>query len=125
VPEVQLGILPGGGGTQRIPRLIDLPTALDLILTGKQLNAVRSKKAGLVDAVVHPDALLDVALKYTGKGRPVRKKNVKAKLMDNPLARSFIISQARKKTLKLTKGKYPAPLKILDVIEKARVWSAS
>ena len=118
VPEVQLGILPGGGGTQRIPRLIDLPTALDLILTGKQLNATRSKKAGLVDTVVHPDALMDVALKYVAKGRPRRSQSIKDKLMSNQLVRGFIISQARKKTLKLTKGKYPAPIKILDVIEQ-------
>ena len=118
VPEVQLGILPGGGGTQRLPRLIDLPTALDLILTGKQLNAARAKKAGLVDTVVHADVLQAVATKYTLKGKPSRKKSVIQKLMSTSLARNVIISQARKKTLKLTKGKYPAPLKILDVIEQ-------
>ena len=118
VPEVQLGILPGGGGTQRLPRLIDLPTALDLILTGKQLNAARAKKAGLVDAVVHADVLQAVTTKYTLKGKPSRKKSVIQKLMSTSLARNVIISQARKKTLKLTKGKYPAPLKILDVIEQ-------
>ena len=118
VPEVQLGILPGGGGTQRIPRLIDLPTALDLLLTGKQLNAARSKKAGLVDAVVHQDALLDVAIKYVAKGRPARKQSLKDKIMGFSLLRNFIISQAAKKTQKLTKGKYPAPLKILEVVEK-------
>lgn len=117
VPEVQLGILPGGGGTQRIPRLIDLPTALDLILTGKQLNASRAKKAGLIDKVVHHDALLEAAIKLAKKGKPVRKKSIKQRLLDIGFARNFIISQARKKTLKLTKGKYPAPLKILDVIE--------
>ena len=118
VPEVQLGILPGGGGTQRIPRLIDLPTALDLILTGKQLNAARAKKAGLVDAVIHPDALLDVAHKYVNKGKPNRKKSIKQTLMDTSFVQNIIISQARKKTTKLTKGKYPAPLKILDVIQQ-------
>jgi len=117
VPEVQLGILPGGGGTQRIPRLIDLPTALDLLLTGKQLNAIRAKKAGLLDTVVHPDALLDVAIKYTNKGKPARKKSIKQRVMDTGLAQNFIISQARKKTEKLTKGKYPAPLKILEVVQ--------
>jgi len=118
VPEVQLGILPGGGGTQRIPRLIDLPTSLDLILTGKQLNAKRAHKAGLVDKVVLPEILLDVALSYAKKSKPIRSQTFKEKLMDNGLARGFIISQARKKLLKLTKGKYPAPLKILEVIEQ-------
>ncbi|MFT5573454.1 MAG: 3-hydroxyacyl-CoA dehydrogenase/enoyl-CoA hydratase/3-hydroxybutyryl-CoA epimerase [Cryomorphaceae bacterium] len=116
VPEVQLGILPGGGGTQRIPRLIDLPTALDLILTGKQLNAERAKKAGLVDLVVLPEVLLDTAKGYALKDKPKRQKPFKQRLMDSGLVRGFIISQARKKIIKMTKGKYPAPLKILDVI---------
>lgn len=118
VPEVQLGLLPGGGGTQRIPRLISLPTALDLILTGKQLNAVRAEKAGLIDETVSADALLDVAFKYTHKSKPARVKKLTEKLLDNRFVRGFIIGQARKKTIKLTKGKYPAPLKILDVIEQ-------
>ena len=52
LPEVQLGVLPGSGGTQRMPRLTGIATALDLMLTGKQLNARRAQKAGLVDEVV-------------------------------------------------------------------------
>ncbi|MCL4132940.1 UNVERIFIED_CONTAM: hypothetical protein GTU68_038570 [Idotea baltica] len=118
VPEVQLGLLPGGGGTQRIPRLVNLPSALDLMLTGRQLNAVRAKKIGLVDAVVAPEVLLQVAEKTLAKGKPNREKNIKDKLMSSALARKVIISQARKKTLKATKGHYPAPLKILDTVEQ-------
>lgn len=53
LPEVMLGILPGGGGTQRLPKLIALPTALDMILTGKTLKADKAKKLGLVDNVVN------------------------------------------------------------------------
>lgn len=48
-----LGLLPGGGGTQRLPRLIPIPTALDMILTGKTVNANKAKKFGLVDIVVN------------------------------------------------------------------------
>ena len=118
VPEVQLGLLPGGGGTQRIPRLIDLPSALDLMLTGRQLNASRAKKMGLVDAVVAPEILLTVANKYVKKGKPTRNKSLKSKLINSALVRKIIISQARKKTLKATKGHYPAPLKILDTVEQ-------
>ena len=52
LPEVQLGVLPGGGGTQRLPRLVGIANALDLMLTGKQLNGKRAKKIGLIDEVV-------------------------------------------------------------------------
>lgn len=116
VPEVQLGLLPGGGGTQRIPRIIDLPNALDLILTGKQLNGKRAVKLGLVDAVVSESILLDEALRYAKKGKPNRTSSIKHKLMRFAPVRKIIISQARKQALKTTKGKYPAPLKILEVI---------
>ncbi|RBP50777.1 short chain enoyl-CoA hydratase /3-hydroxyacyl-CoA dehydrogenase [Arenicella xantha] len=118
VPEVQLGILPGGGGTQRLPRLIDLPTALDLLLTGKQLNAKRALNAGLVDSVV-PAALLErVAADYVAKRKPRRKQGVINKLMKIGPMRSYVISKARAQALKMTKGHYPAPLKILDVVNR-------
>jgi len=118
VPEVQLGVLPGGGGTQRLPRLIDLPTALDLMLTGKQLDAKRAKKAGLVDAICMPEVLMDVAHKYAAKGEPNRQKSFKEKLMDTPPMRAYIFSQARKTVMKASKGMYPAPLKILEVVKE-------
>ena len=118
LPEVQLGILPGGGGTQRLPRLIDLPTALDMILTGKQLNALRAKKVGIVDEVVAPQVLMEVAHKYADKAKLNRQKGFKEKLMVSAPIRKVIFSQARKKTLKATKGHYPSPMKILDTIEQ-------
>lgn len=52
VPEVMLGVLPGGGGTQRLPKLTGIPNSLDMALAGKNLNAKKAKKVGLVDAVV-------------------------------------------------------------------------
>jgi len=118
VPEVQLGILPGGGGTQRIPRLIDLPSALDMMLTGRQLSATRAKKIKLIDVAVAPEVLMQVANKYALKGKPSREKSLKQKLMSSAPARRFIISQARKKTLATTKGHYPSPIKILETVEQ-------
>lgn len=53
-PEVMLGLLPGAGGTQRLPNLIMLPEALDMMLTGRQVRADKAKKLGLVDLVVQP-----------------------------------------------------------------------
>ncbi|MBU2112824.1 MAG: fatty acid oxidation complex subunit alpha FadJ [Gammaproteobacteria bacterium] len=121
LPEVQLGLLPGSGGTQRLPRLVGLQKALDMILTGKQLRASQSKKAGLVDEVVPVSILLDAAVKRALKGKPQReaiKLNLLGKVLERtPFGRNVLFSQARKQTLKKTQGNYPAPLKILDVIK--------
>lgn len=54
LPEVLLGLLPGGGGTQRLPQLTSVPTGLDMMLTGKTLRADKARKLGLVDLVVQP-----------------------------------------------------------------------
>lgn len=54
LPEVMLGLLPGGGGTQRLPRLVFLPDALDMQLTGKTVKADKAKKLGIVDLLVDP-----------------------------------------------------------------------
>ncbi|HEX9186424.1 MAG TPA: enoyl-CoA hydratase-related protein, partial [Vicinamibacteria bacterium] len=61
LPEVMLGLVPGAGGTQRLPRLVGLATALDLILTGRSLKAAKARKAGLVDEVCPAPVLLAVA----------------------------------------------------------------
>ncbi len=118
VPEVQLGVLPGGGGTQRLPRMIALPTALDLMLTGRQLDARRAKSAGLVDKVVDKSTLIEASKSLISKGKPKRRQPLIQRLMKVGPLRSFVISQARKQAMKLTKGKYPAPLKILEVVNR-------
>ena len=121
LPEVQLGLLPGSGGTQRLPRLVGLQKALDMILTGKQLRAAQAKKAGLVDEVVPVSILLDAAVKRALKGKPQReaaKLNLLGKVLERtPFGRNILFNQARKQTLSKTQGNYPAPLKILDVIK--------
>ncbi|TMX45528.1 fatty acid oxidation complex subunit alpha FadJ [Vibrio sp. Hep-1b-8] len=121
LPEVQLGLLPGSGGTQRLPRLIGLLPSLDLILTGKQLRAKKAKKLGVADAVVPKTVLLDVAKsfveKHTGKSKTKRKASTKEKLMANTgLGRKVIFEQAAKKTRAKTRGNYPAADAILEVI---------
>jgi len=67
VPEVMLGLLPGSGGTQRLPRLIGVAKSLDLMLTGKQIRAKQALKMGLVDDVVPETVLLEVAVKLAKK----------------------------------------------------------
>ena len=65
-PEIKLGIMPGAGGTQRLPRAIGKAKAMDLILTGRMMDAQEAERAGLVSRVVAPDKLLDEALATAG-----------------------------------------------------------
>ncbi len=120
LPEVQLGLLPGGGGTQRLPKLVGIQKALDMMLTGKQLRAKQALKSGLVDDVVPESILLATAEKMALSGKKSSKKQratLAQKLLEhNPIGRSVLFSQAEKTVLAKTKGNYPAPLKIIDCV---------
>jgi len=123
LPEVRLGIIPGWGGSTRLPRLIGIPDALDLILTGKTVAGRKALKLGLVDALL-PDArfldcVRDFALERVGRKREKGGGGVDLKelfLEKNPLGRKVIFDQARKKTLEQTRGHYPAPLRAIEVV---------
>ncbi|WGY46453.1 fatty acid oxidation complex subunit alpha FadJ [Vibrio sp. ABG19] len=121
LPEVMLGLLPGSGGTQRLPRLIGLLPALDLILTGKQLRAQKAKKLGVVDACVPQSVLLDVARSFIdnkGKRKSPLKLSAKERLMSRTgVGRKVIFDQAEKKTRQKTRDNYPAAKAILEVIQ--------
>ncbi|WP_263070146.1 fatty acid oxidation complex subunit alpha FadJ [Enterobacter huaxiensis] len=118
LPEVQLGLLPGSGGTQRLPRLVGVSTALEMILTGKQLRARQALKVGLVDEVVPHSILLEAAVERALKGRQAsRPLPVRERVLAGPLGRTLLFSMAGKKTEQKTKGNYPAAKRILDVIE--------
>ena len=118
LPEVQLGLLPGGSGTQRLPRLVDLPTALDMALTGKQLDSRRALRAGLITDVCAPSILQTVAESYIAKGKSKPKKvSLSQRAMSLAPARAVIFSKAKKQTLAKTLGNYPAPLKIIEVMK--------
>jgi 3-hydroxyacyl-CoA dehydrogenase / enoyl-CoA hydratase / 3-hydroxybutyryl-CoA epimerase len=123
LPEVQLGLLPGAGGTQRLPRLIGLQAALDLILTGRTVRPRKAKSLGLVDDLVHPAILRRVALQRarelaertrTRVPRPTGAAELL--LEDNPIGRAIVFRKARESVMDKTRGAYPAPLAALDVI---------
>jgi 3-hydroxyacyl-CoA dehydrogenase/enoyl-CoA hydratase/3-hydroxybutyryl-CoA epimerase len=116
LPETKLGIFPAWGGTTKLPRLIGLPAALDIILNGKALDGKRAKRVGLVDEVVAQAILLDVAKRFSQKTRPSATRT-KFFIEGNPLARRVIFGKARKAVLAQTHGHYPAPLKAIDVME--------
>jgi 3-hydroxyacyl-CoA dehydrogenase/enoyl-CoA hydratase/3-hydroxybutyryl-CoA epimerase len=122
LPEVQLGLLPGSGGTQRLPRLVGLQKALDMILTGKQLRPKQALKMGLVNDMVPHSILLDAAMKMalaSGKSKAGSAKlNLMGKALENTsMGRKLLFEQAEKQTLEKTRGNYPAAEKILEVIE--------
>ncbi len=123
LPEVQLGIIPAAGGCQRLPRLIGVRAALDIILAGKTLPASRAFKLGVVDELVHPAILEDVATQAAQRlvegWRPKRRgSGVAGVLLDkNPLGRQIVFSQARKQLMKKTGGNYPAPVAALEAVE--------
>ena len=118
LPEVQLGLLPGSGGTQRLPRRVGISIALDMILTGKQLRAKQALKAGLVDEVVPQTILLDAAVEWAKKERPGhRPLPVRERILAGPLGRALLFRMVSKKTEQKTQGNYPATERILQVIE--------
>ncbi|HFZ8994315.1 TPA: fatty acid oxidation complex subunit alpha FadJ [Citrobacter freundii] len=118
LPEVQLGLLPGSGGTQRLPRLIGVSTALDMILTGKSLRPKQALKLGLVDEVVPCTILLEAAVQLALR-ESSRQRNlpVRERVLSGPLGRTLLFRLARQKTARKTQGNYPATERILEVIE--------
>ncbi|CAB3230970.1 unnamed protein product [Arctia plantaginis] len=139
LPEVMLGLLPGGGGTQRMPVLTSIPTTLDLALTGKTVKADKAKKLGIVDLLVSPlgpglgnpeqntmKYLESVAIQIakdiaSGKMKVDRSKKglmqkITASVMQLEFVKNMIFKKAREQVMKASRGLYPAPLKILDVV---------
>ena len=119
LPEVKLGIFPAWTGTTLLPRLIGLPAALDMILTGRSFDGRRAKKIGLVDEVAPATILLEAAKKFVRNQGKKRGGSSRTHfyLEGNPLARGFIFNKARKSVSEKTGGSYPAPLRAIDVME--------
>lgn len=120
LPEVMLGVLPGFGGTYRLPKKMGLTGSLDLLLTGKQVKAKKALKLGIADYVVPKERMLDLAKEYLFKKDSDDKsfnETLTEMASENFLARGVIFRKARQKVLEMTKGFYPAPLRILEHLE--------
>uniref|UniRef100_A0A0K0F5C5 Trifunctional enzyme subunit alpha, mitochondrial n=1 Tax=Strongyloides venezuelensis TaxID=75913 RepID=A0A0K0F5C5_STRVS len=144
LPEVMLGLMPGAGGTQRLPKLISLTNAMDMMLTGKNIKPVKAKKIGLVDMIVEPlgvgvepaeigthkylekvavgvaKNIADGSLKVE-RVRPFPERVQNYFLSRRPLIDSVVMRMATDKIMKQTLGNYPAPLKILNTIRTGLV----
>uniref|UniRef100_A0A8C2CCF0 Trifunctional enzyme subunit alpha, mitochondrial n=1 Tax=Cyprinus carpio TaxID=7962 RepID=A0A8C2CCF0_CYPCA len=138
-PEVMLGLLPGAGGTQRLPKMVGLPAAFDMMLTGRNIKADKAKKMGLVHQLVEPlgpglksaeertiEYLEEVAVDFA-KGLADKKVTVEKKkglmqkvqdfVMGLPPVRKQIYKTVHNKVMKQSKGLYPAPLKIIECVQ--------
>jgi 3-hydroxyacyl-CoA dehydrogenase/enoyl-CoA hydratase/3-hydroxybutyryl-CoA epimerase len=119
LPEVLLGLIPGAGGTQRLPRLIGLRAALDLILTGRSLKAPRALRSGIVDEVVPAPVLVKAAhaaaVRLAGGKAPSSHPGIS---VTERLLRPVIFRKARASVREKTGGHYPAPPAAIDVVEK-------
>ena len=124
LPEVKLGLLPGFGGTQNLHRLVGLQNAMDMMLTGKDIRHDKAKKMGLVDLVVAPPSLEQVAIDSalslaSNTMKPKRKpKSIMNRLLeDTSVGRWAMWNQINKMVMKNTNGMYPAPFKIIDCVK--------
>jgi len=129
LPEVNLGIIPGFGGTQRLPKLIGLEESLKIILSGKPIDALKSYRIGLVDEIIHEEFLesklseiVSEIITNQNQNRFLTKRNKASKsrfISETLLLKKFLIFHFAKKDLyKKTKGQYVAPFYALEVIKK-------
>uniref|UniRef100_A0A8C7N812 Trifunctional enzyme subunit alpha, mitochondrial n=1 Tax=Oncorhynchus kisutch TaxID=8019 RepID=A0A8C7N812_ONCKI len=138
-PEVMLGLLPGAGGTQRLPKMVGIPGAFDMMLTGRNIKADKAKKMGLVHQLVDPlgpglkspeertiEYLEEVAIQCARgivhkKILLTKKKGMMQKVQDYVMGIAFVRQQIYKnvngKVMKMSKGLYPAPLKIIESVK--------
>ncbi|XP_030643088.1 hydroxyacyl-CoA dehydrogenase trifunctional multienzyme complex subunit alpha b [Chanos chanos] len=138
-PEVMLGLLPGAGGTQRLPKMVGLPSAFDMMLTGRNIRADKAKKMGLVHHLVDTlgpglkspeertieyleEIAVDCARGIVNKKIPLTKeKSLMQKIQDYVMSFEFVRQQiyntVQKKVMKMSKGLYPAPLKIIESVK--------
>jgi 3-hydroxyacyl-CoA dehydrogenase/enoyl-CoA hydratase/3-hydroxybutyryl-CoA epimerase len=121
LPEVLLGILPGFGGTQRLPRTIGLVAALPLLLTGRLLSARASRRIGLVDAVAPKEALRDAARRVVAAGRRRRPPAFGARLLERAIRtvaplRRRILAKAADEVRRKAGDLFPAPPRILAAV---------
>ena len=124
LPEVQLGLLPGGGGTQYLPRLVGVQQALTMMLTGKNIYPRKAKRMGLVDADIHAPGLHQAAVQAardlaSGELSVNRDPmSFASKLLEsNTVSRRVIYQKAGEKAQKQARGNYPAPPKIIECVK--------
>jgi 3-hydroxyacyl-CoA dehydrogenase len=122
LPEVKLGLLPGAGGTQRLPRLIGVEAAAELMLTGELVPGERAFTLGIVDEVTKPEAVVDAAVRLAealaARGKPLRRTSALEDKIGAARAKPDLFAELRAAAKKRFRGA-EAPLAIVDCIEAA------
>ncbi len=122
LPEVQLGLIPGAGGSNRLPRLIGARAAFEMILSGKNERPAKALRIGLIDELVPESILLDTAIAAAerlarGEKRPRRNRGLMDFLLDGtPLGRMIVYKKALAQVREKTGDNYPAPIRAVDVV---------
>lgn len=122
-PEVQLGLIPGAGGTQRLPRLIGLANALEMITVGKPIDTKKGLSRGVLDEVVPPEKLVETAVaaarKFISSGLKLEERRTRNRVWRLPSAaeQKAVCNGARFMAMRKAKG-YIAPFKAIDAIEQ-------
>jgi 3-hydroxyacyl-CoA dehydrogenase/enoyl-CoA hydratase/3-hydroxybutyryl-CoA epimerase len=131
LPEVNLGFVPGFGGTYRLPRIVGLQQGLKMILSGQPIASIPAFKAGLADRLFPQSTLAADVRAFAeslfdkpvgNKFHPKPKKGFENFLENNSLGQTIVFRQARNNVLSLTKGFYPAPLRAIDLIKATRTF---
>jgi 3-hydroxyacyl-CoA dehydrogenase / enoyl-CoA hydratase / 3-hydroxybutyryl-CoA epimerase len=132
LPEVMLGLIPGAGGTQKLPRLVGIRTALSMMLTGAPVRAKKAKKIGLVDHLASKESLLNIAVQAAQKLamdkdfflKRRKKLSILNRLIEgSSFGRNFLLKKTRDFVRKKTRGLYPAPSSLIDVVEQGYQYS--
>jgi 3-hydroxyacyl-CoA dehydrogenase/enoyl-CoA hydratase/3-hydroxybutyryl-CoA epimerase len=123
LPEVKLGLIPGGGGTQYLPRLIGVQRALTLMLTGKNTYPKKARSIGLVDALIHPPGLYEAskrAVRQLANGNITVNRNNQSlgeRLLESTtVSRRLLYQQAASKARERTNGNHPAPPRLVEAV---------
>jgi 3-hydroxyacyl-CoA dehydrogenase/enoyl-CoA hydratase/3-hydroxybutyryl-CoA epimerase len=119
LPETQLGIIPGFGGTQRLPSLVGLVEALSMITTGSRVFAKKAVRIGLADARVIREHLLEAAIRLVNRGLPVRRKKAFTRMLleATPLGRKMIFARTRTAVERKSGEHYPALFAAVQAVE--------
>jgi 3-hydroxyacyl-CoA dehydrogenase/enoyl-CoA hydratase/3-hydroxybutyryl-CoA epimerase len=128
-PEVQLGVIPGAGGTQRLPAVVGIQTALEMIVSGRPVRPYEALKSGLVDEIVPVEMLVEIATKraHEAIGVPEPSKSLGLRfsraglqelaLEKNPAGRKLLFKKATEQMMAKTKGHFPAPRRAIEAIQ--------